>query len=626
MSDPVPLPSLADLSRQVAGVANDVVARARTSGREDLAQLVAATAARWSDPQVTVVVAGEIGVGKSSLVSELVGRTDLLPASSEPTTGVVTTVSAGASGAAVAAVAHLDDRDEPLPIATEELALWVGVDGERQGSVARVDVTVADPATGPVLVLVDTPGVAGPTTSADRLVLALLARADVLLFVTDADAPVGRAELDFLEQARGEVGTCVVALSRIDRFRGWPTIRDDSATILERYLGHWAPAAVGVSSTLAAAASEAERDGDAATAAALRAEAGIDQVRAHLLELAQGIKHVRLGGLLLVIERVLAELGQPAEQAEEALAASPEELADALSERRREHAELKTRGTAVLSSVGDQVAALREQLGIDLRRMVAEVTLDHEERLLNPKVDADEVLDAMEHDLRAAQLRFTAGLDADLEALRDRLTASLAGSDSGLAAPAGEEEAERARRAARSSGTDNSLRLRIAAAIASAGGGTVMMGLSVGATSGGGHALRSGLMGVSMMLGGVVATSGVRQTKQQKVVQTVRAQARAILDEWQAVTLARARTRVLAAQRELEAALRDAVRGQLADLEAEVRRLQEAQQADADRRRSLAAAAGSEGAEVARLRAEVERLAGLVRAAIDAGSLGRPGG
>ncbi len=626
MSDPS-TPTLADLSRQVAGLANDVVARARATGRDDLADLVAATAARWSDPEVTVVVAGEIGVGKSSLVSALVGRRDLLPASTVATTGVVTTVrSAPVGAAAVTATAHLDDRDAPLVVPLEELDQWVGLDGERQTSVARVDVAVPDPATGGQLVLVDTPGVAGPTTSADRLVLAVLARADVLLFVTDADAPVGRAELDFLEQAQREVGTCVVALSRIDRFRGWSTIRDDTTALLDRSVGRWAPVAQGVSSSLADAALDAAEEGDAATAAALEQEAGVAALREQLLRLARGAKHVRLGGLLLVLRRVVTELQLPAVATELALEASPEELAARLEVCRQAHGDLKARGSAVLGGIGDQVSALREQLGVDLRRMVGEVTLDHEERLLNPKVDADEVLDAMEHDLRAAQLRFGAMVDDELQALRDRATARLAGADE--AAPIEDVTAERVRRAGAAPRVDASLRLRVAAAIASAGGGTVMMGLSMGATSGGGNALRSGLMGVSMMLGGVVATSGVRQTRQQKVVQTVRAQARAILDEWQASTLARARTRVLTAQRELEGALREAVRGQLGELEVEVRRLQEAQQADAARRAELAAQAASDASATDALDTEVARLHGLVRQVVEAGlaGLGPAGG
>src|SRR5690606_21451601 len=133
-----------------------------------------------------------------------------------------------------------------------------------------------------------------------------------------------------------------------------------------------------------------------------------------------------------------------------------------------------------------------------LRRVVGEVNLDHEERLLSARVDPDEVLDAVEHDLRAAQLRLSDLVEQRLAEIGDRLTDRLEG-DGASGGEHPEDDLDGAARPRRSltARRDGSLRLRVAAAVASAGGGTVMMGMSVMHTGAGGDALRSGLMGVS---------------------------------------------------------------------------------------------------------------------------------
>src|SRR5690606_1381067 len=153
------------------------------------------------------------------------------------------------------------------------------------------------------------------------------------------------------------------------------------------------------------------------------------------------------------------------------------DLGRQLDDLKAEHTALKQAGSAVLSSLNDEITALREQVGVDMRRIIGEVNLDHEERLLNPKADPDDVLDAMESDLRAAQLRLADTIDERLAEIGERMAARLDGADDLAAEEDGGIEAEAARRAAMV-GKDTSMRLRVAAAIASAGGGTVMMGMT----------------------------------------------------------------------------------------------------------------------------------------------------
>ena len=199
--------------------------------------------------------------------------------------------------------------------------------------------------------------------------------------------------------------------------------------------------------------------------------------------------------------------------------------------------------------------------------------------------NASPLLDALESDLRAAQIRFEEGLEARFTALGERLAAQLDAADAidgettpgpiGRRAPA--EVAKE----------DFSLRLRMAAIMASAGGGTLMLVMGVTGTAGA-QDWRSGLAGLSMVLGSIVSNSGVRQTRQHKVLQTVRTQAKEILDDWQATTLAAGRARLLGGQRDLETAVRSSVKDRLAELDRQVADLEAVARASAQDRRRLA--------------------------------------
>lgn len=568
--------SLAELARDVAALANELVAEARSAGRDDVVDLLTEAADRWSAQEVTVVLAGETGVGKSSLLGALLGRHDLLPSGFGVSTRAVTIVRGATlpvddqpsppdplDRAGVSVL--LDGTDDPVPVTTDELASWTTTEGETANGVREVRIDLsADP--GGLPVLVDTPPVAGADSLADRLVVSLLRRSDLLVFVTDPDAPLSAAELDFLREARDVTGTAVVAVSRIDRYRGWTTILDDSAALLDRELGGWVHSVHGVSSTLHRAAVDISAE-DPATARELGEESGIRALRATLGALTARVKHLRLLALTTTVARAAEGMAEPARMLAQATAVDSEQrhvARQALDERR---GALTERGSAVLRDLPDLLAGVREQIGVELRRIVADLNVDHEERMVDPRADADAVLDALEHDLRGAQSRFEDSVTAQLAEVAKEIDARLTGGPAPEPTPTGDEAT--ATRRAFAAVADQGLRLRFAAALATAGSGTVLIGMTYmdGSVA---AALRGTLMGASMLLGGVVANLGIRQTRQQKVLQTVRARSRGMIDEWQATVLAEARRNILGEQRRLESAVRSTVRGALAEVDAQL--------------------------------------------------------
>ena len=92
--------------------------------------------------------------------------------------------------------------------------------------------------------LVDTPGVGGLDAGHARMTLVALGQADALLFVLDARAPISGPERAFLEQASERIETVIFALTKIDMFPGWDTVRREDVEFLARHVPRFASAAV----------------------------------------------------------------------------------------------------------------------------------------------------------------------------------------------------------------------------------------------------------------------------------------------------------------------------------------------------------------------------------------------
>ncbi|GAB3622790.1 hypothetical protein GCM10027418_08720 [Mariniluteicoccus endophyticus] len=187
--------------------------------------------ATWLDraldtPPGRVVVVGEPGRGRSTLVAALAGT-------------------------------------EPAAPGTEEYAEVTVVEGRPLAGVH----------------LVDTPGAGLDSATTDRAVQAAMT-ASALVFVTDAGAPLSRPELDFLERTSQRVARVVVVVARTDRYpQTWRTVLEEDRRLLAAHAPRFADAPV-----VAVAASlllEARRTDDA-TADLLLEASGVSDLTAAL--------------------------------------------------------------------------------------------------------------------------------------------------------------------------------------------------------------------------------------------------------------------------------------------------------------------------------------------------------
>ena len=235
-----------------------------------------ATAAAPDVP--TVVVVGETGRGKSSLVNALLHAPGASPVDAAGPTPVPVVL---AHAAAPALTVHRLGCD-PLTLDPGALTSWTALlaalppDGPPPRYVELgLPVPLLEH-----LTLVDTPGVGGLDGRHTGLAEAAAAGATALLVVLDAGAPLTHPELELLTRLGRDVDTVLLALTRTDVHRGWREVLDADRALLAAHVPRLAGAVIHpVSSRLAAAADTA---GTPELARVLREQSGIAGLQAEL--------------------------------------------------------------------------------------------------------------------------------------------------------------------------------------------------------------------------------------------------------------------------------------------------------------------------------------------------------
>ncbi|PRW61684.1 dynamin family protein [Actinopolyspora mortivallis] len=229
-------------------------------------------------PVPGVVVLGETKRGKSALVNALLDTPDLSPVDAAAGTATYLWFRHGPEWAGHACC----PPREPVGFPVEELRRRATDDGEPaegEPPPRYLDVTAPLGLLEDVE-LVDTPGVGGLDSAHGELAAEAAASASALLFVVDASAPLGRAELDFLRRVSDRVETVVFALTKTDRHPGWRRVLETDRELLATHAPRFATAPFHpVSARLAELAARAP---DADTAELLRRRCGVGELREEL--------------------------------------------------------------------------------------------------------------------------------------------------------------------------------------------------------------------------------------------------------------------------------------------------------------------------------------------------------
>jgi replication fork clamp-binding protein CrfC len=208
---------------------------AETQDRGDLAERMAKAKERISDPQIRVVIAGQLKQGKSQLLNSLL-NVPVSRVGDDETTAVATMVSYSEQATAKLIVAGADGAEPDaieIPIADikNDLRRHPAAGGRQ---VLRVAVTANSPLLKGGLVFVDTPGVGGHGQPHLSATLGLLPDADAMLMVTDTSQEFTEPEMTFIRQAFEICPVATIVATKIDLYPHWREIVDANKAHLQR--------------------------------------------------------------------------------------------------------------------------------------------------------------------------------------------------------------------------------------------------------------------------------------------------------------------------------------------------------------------------------------------------------
>lgn len=208
---------------------------AEANERGDLVERLAKAKARITDPQIRIVIAGQLKQGKSQLLNSLL-NVPVSRVGDDETTVVATMVSYGEQATAKLIVAGVEG-DEPeaieIPIADikQDLRRHPAAGGRQ---VQRVAVTAQSPLLKGGLVFVDTPGVGGHGQPHLSATLGLLPDADAMLMISDTSQEFTEPEMTFIRQAFEICPVATIVATKTDLYPHWRQIVEANKAHLQR--------------------------------------------------------------------------------------------------------------------------------------------------------------------------------------------------------------------------------------------------------------------------------------------------------------------------------------------------------------------------------------------------------
>lgn len=208
---------------------------AAAKDRADLVERLRAAKARISDPQIRVVIAGQLKQGKSQLLNSLL-NIPVARVGDDESTVLATVVSYGEQASARLVVARPDGAEpELIEIPPSEVTTDLRRAPQASGrQVLRVEVTAPSPLLKGGLAFVDTPGVGGHGQPHLSATLGLLPDADAMLMISDTSQEFTEPEMKFIRQALEICPVAAIVATKTDLYPHWRQIVDANIAHLQR--------------------------------------------------------------------------------------------------------------------------------------------------------------------------------------------------------------------------------------------------------------------------------------------------------------------------------------------------------------------------------------------------------
>jgi replication fork clamp-binding protein CrfC len=203
--------------------------------RGDLVERLARAKERITDPQIRVVIAGQLKQGKSQLLNSLL-NVPVARVGDDETTMLATVVSYGEQACARLIVARGEGAEPEsieIPVADVKNDLRRAPQaGGRE--VLRVEVTAPSPLLKNGLAFVDTPGVGGHGQPHLSATLGLLPDADAMLMISDTSQEFTEPEMTFIRQAVEICPLAMILATKTDLYPHWREIVAANVAHLQR--------------------------------------------------------------------------------------------------------------------------------------------------------------------------------------------------------------------------------------------------------------------------------------------------------------------------------------------------------------------------------------------------------
>ncbi|MGB3357101.1 MAG: isoniazid-induced dynamin-like GTPase IniA [Mycobacterium sp.] len=350
---------------------------AETNDRGDLVERLTRAKRRISDPQIRVVIAGQLKQGKSLLLNSLLNM-PVARVGDDESTVLATVVSYGEQASARLVVARPDGEEpELIDIPTADLRNDLRRAPQAGGrEVLRVEVTAPSPLLKGGLAFIDTPGVGGHGQPHLSATLGLLPDAEAMLMVSDTSQEFTEPEMTFMRQALEVCPVAVIVATKTDLYPHWRRVADANAAHLRR-AGLTTPM-IPASSTLRSHAvqlndKELNEESNFPAIVKFLSENVLSRQNDRVRDQVVGEVRAAAGHLKMAVESELSSFTDP--QARENLTAD--------LERRKQEAQEALQHTALWQQVlSDGIADLTADVDHDLRNRFRNITF-HTERVID---------------------------------------------------------------------------------------------------------------------------------------------------------------------------------------------------------------------------------------------------
>ncbi|OBK30358.1 Isoniazid-inducible protein iniA [Mycobacterium asiaticum] len=211
------------------------IAIAELHDRGDLVQRLRRARDRIVDPQIRVVITGQLKQGKSQLLNSLLNL-PVARVGDDEATVVVTIVSYSEQPwARLVVAAGPDGQTATVDVPVDDINTDLRRAPQARGrQVLRVEIGAPSPLLQGGLVFIDTPGVGGHGQPHLSATLGLLPDADAMLMVSDASQEFTDPEMWFLRKAHQICPVGVIVATKTDLYPHWRQIVNTNANHLQR--------------------------------------------------------------------------------------------------------------------------------------------------------------------------------------------------------------------------------------------------------------------------------------------------------------------------------------------------------------------------------------------------------